>query len=83
MILRRVFGSKRDENGEWRRLQNERQRYRSPNIVRMIEYRRLGWVGHVARSEEDMRTFRILIGKHTGKRPLGRPRRKWEDLNES
>ena len=44
--------------------------YRSPNIVRVIKSRRLRWAGHVAR---------ILKGKPTGERPLGRPRRRWED----
>ena len=52
-ILRRIFGPKRDENGEWRRLHNEELHslYRSPNIVRVIKSRRLTWVGHVARME--------------------------------
>ena len=52
--------------------------YRSPNIVRVIKSRRLGWAGHVARMEEDRSVFKILTGKPTGKRPLGRPRRRWE-----
>ena len=53
-ILRRIFGPKRDENGEWRRLHNEELHslYRSPNIVRLIKSRRLRWAGHVARMEE-------------------------------
>ena len=53
--------------------------YRSPNIVRVIISRRLRWEGHVARMEEDRSAFEILTGKPTGKRPLGRPRRRWED----
>ena len=53
--------------------------YRSPNIVRVIKSRRLRWVGHVARMEEDRSAFKILTGKPTGKRPLGRPRRRWEN----
>ena len=53
--------------------------YRSPNIVRVIKSRRLRWVGHVARMEEGRSVFKILTGKPTGKRPLGRPRRRWED----
>ena len=53
--------------------------YRSPNIVRVIKCRRLRWVGHVVRIEEGRSTFKILTGKPTGMRPLGRPRRRWED----
>ena len=66
---------------EWRRLHNEELNslYRSPNIVRVIKSRRLRWAGHVARIEEYRSTFKILTGKLSGKRPLGRPRRRWED----
>ena len=53
--------------------------YRSHNIVRVIKSRRLRWAGHVARMEEGRSAFKILTGKPTGKRPLGRPRRRWED----
>ena len=53
--------------------------YRSPNIVRVIKSRRLIQAGHVARMEEARSAFKILTGKPTGKRPLGRPRRRWED----
>ena len=55
-ILRRIFGPKRDENGEWRRLQNEKLHslYRSPNVVRVIKSRRLGWAGHVARMKVEV-----------------------------
>ena len=48
--------------------------YRSPNIVRVIKSRRLRWAEHVARMEENRSSFKILTGKPTGKRPLGRPR---------
>ena len=48
-------------------------------IVRVIKSRRLRWGGHVARMEESRSSFKILIDKPTGKRPLGRPRRRWED----
>jgi hypothetical protein len=70
-----------DENGEWRRLHNEELHslYRSPNIGRVLKYRRLRWAGHVARMEEGRIALIILTGKPTGKRPLGRPRRRWED----
>ena len=53
--------------------------YRSPNIDRVIKSRRLRWAGHVARMEEGRSAFKMLTGKPTGKRPLGRPRRRWED----
>jgi len=53
--------------------------YRSLNIVRVIKSRRLRWAGHVARMEEDRSAFKMFTGKPTGKRPLGRPRRRWED----
>ena len=53
--------------------------YRSPNIVRVIKSRRLRWTGHVARMEKGRSAFKILTGKPTGNRPLGRPRRRWED----
>ena len=50
----------------------------SRNIVRVVKSRRFRWVGHVARMEEGRSAFKILTGKPTGKRPLGRPRRRWE-----
>ena len=60
-ILRRIFGPKRDENGEWRRIHNEELHslYRSPNIVRVVKYRRLRWAGHVARIKEGRGAFKI------------------------
>ena len=56
--------------------------YRSVNIERMIKSRRLRWAGHVDRMEESRSAFKMLTGKPTGKRRLGRPRRRWEDLEE-
>ena len=53
--------------------------YSDPKIVRMIKFLKLIWTSHVARMEEGISSFKMLIGKPTGKRPLGRPRRKWED----
>ena len=78
-ILRRIFGPNRDDNGEWRRIHNEELHclYRSPYVVRVIKSRRLRWAGHVARIEEGRSAFKILTGKQTGKRALGR--RRWED----
>jgi len=52
--------------------------YRSRNIVRVTKSRRLRWAGHIARMEEGRSCFKIVTGKPTGKRPLGRPRRRWE-----
>ena len=76
-----MFGPKRDANGKWRRFHNEELHslFRSPNIVRVIKSRRLRWADHVARMEEGTSAFNILTGKPTGKRPLGRPRRRLED----
>ena len=48
-------------------------------MLRVIKSSRLRWAGHVARMEEGRSTFKILTGKPTGKRTLGRPRRRWED----
>jgi hypothetical protein len=81
-VLRRIFGPKREEvTGEWRILHNEEMKdlYSLPNIVRVIKSRRLRWAGHVARMGEGRVVYRVLVGKPEGKRPLGRPRRRWED----
>ena len=61
-ILRRIFGLKRNKNGEWRRLQNEELHslYRLPNIARAIKTRRLRWAGHVARMKESRSAFKML-----------------------
>ena len=53
--------------------------YSSPNIVRVIKSRRMRWAGHVARMVEERAVCRVLVGKPEGKRPLGRPRRRWVD----
>ena len=68
-------------NGEWRKHHNEKLHslYRPPNIVRVIKSRRLRWAGHVARMEKGRNTFNILTGTLTEKRPLGRPKQRWED----
>jgi len=78
MVLRRIFGPRRDEvMGEWRRLHNEEQNdlYSSPNIVRVIKSRRMRWAGHVARMGEERGVYRVLVGKPEGRRP----RRRWAD----
>ena len=51
--------------------------YSSPNIVLVIKSRRMRWAGHVARMGEERGAYRVLVGKSEGKRPLGRPRRRW------
>jgi len=81
-VLRRVFGLKRDEvTGEWRKLLNEELRdlYSLPNILRVVKSRRMRWAGHVASMGEVRGVHRVLVGKPEGKRPLGRPIRRWED----
>ena len=81
-VLRRVFVPKRDEvTGEWRKFHNEALKvlYSLRNIVRMVKSRRMRWAGHVARMGEGRGVHRVLVGKPEGKRPLGRPRRRWED----
>jgi hypothetical protein len=51
--------------------------YCSPSIIRMMKSRRMRWAGHVARMGEKRNAYTILVGKPEGKRPLGRPRRRW------
>jgi len=83
MVLRRIFGPRRVEvTGEWRRLHNEKLNdlYPSPNIVRVIKSRRMRWAGHVARMGEERGCIGFLVGKPEGRRPLGRPRRRWVDI---
>jgi hypothetical protein len=67
--------------GEWRKLHNEElnDMYSLPNIVRVVKSRRMRWAGQVARVGENRGVYRVLVGKPEGKRPLGRPRRRWED----
>jgi len=70
---------------QWRKLHIEERNdlYSSPNIVRVIKSRRMGWVGHEARTREGRGVYRVLVVKPEGKRPLGRPRCKWEDNNKT
>jgi hypothetical protein len=81
-VLRKIFGPKSYEvTREWRKLHNEKlnDMYWSPNIVRVINSRRMRLAGHVARMGEMRGVYRVLVGKPEVKRPLGRPRRRWED----
>jgi hypothetical protein len=69
-VLRRIFGPKRDEvTGEWRKLRIDELRdlYSSPRIIRIIKSRRMKWAGHVARMGEKMNACRLLVGKPEGK----------------
>jgi len=82
MVLRRIFGPRTDEvTGEWMRLHNEELNdlYCSPNIVWVIKWRKMRWAGHVARMGEERGVYRVLVGKPEGRRPQGRPRRRWVD----
>jgi hypothetical protein len=81
-VLRRIFGPKSDEvMGEWRKLHSEELHnlYSSPDIIRQIKSRRMRWAGHMARMGKERKLYKVLVGKPEGKRPLGRPRRRWED----
>jgi hypothetical protein len=81
MVLRKIFGPKREVDGSWRKLHNNELHnlYSSPNIVRVIKSRRMRWAGHVARMGEGRGVYGVLVRRHEYKRPLGRPRRRWED----
>jgi hypothetical protein len=81
-VLRRISGPKRDEvTEEWRKLHSAELHnlYSSPDIIRQIKSRRMRWTGHVARMGEGRNVYRVLVGKSERKRPLERPRRRWED----
>jgi hypothetical protein len=81
-ILRRIFGPKRDEvTEEWIKLHNEELHdlCSSPSIIRIIKSRRMSWAGHVAHMGEKRNAYKLLVGKPAGRRPLGRPRRRWVD----
>jgi hypothetical protein len=54
--------------------------YYLPNIIRVIKSRRMKWMGYVACTGDRRGAYRVLVGKHEGKRPLGRPRHSWEDI---
>jgi hypothetical protein len=77
-----LFGPKKEEvTGQWRKLHSGELHnlYSSSDIIRQIKSRRMRWAGHVARMGEGRNVYRVLVGKPGGKRPLGRPWRRWED----
>ena len=81
-VLRRLFGPKKDEvKGEWRKLDKEELNdlHSSPNTIWVIKSRIMSWTGHVAHMGERRGVYRVLVGKAEGRRPLGRPKRRWED----
>jgi hypothetical protein len=80
-VLRTIYGPRKDEvTGEWRKLHNGEfhNLYSLPHIRRIIP-RRLRWAGHVACMGEGRKVYRVLVGKPKGKRPLRRPKHRWED----
>jgi hypothetical protein len=82
-VLRRIFGPKRDEvMGEWRKMHNGELHnlYSSPDIIRQVKSRRTRWAGHVARMGEERKVYKVLAIMPEAKRPLERPRRRWEDI---
>ena len=82
MVLRRIFGPRRDEvTGERRRLHKEELNdlYSSLTIVQVIKSKKMRWAWHVVRMGEERGVYMVLVWKPEGKRPLGRPRRRWVD----
>jgi hypothetical protein len=79
-VLRRIFGLERLEDRSWRKLPNDELHnlYSSPNIVRVISSRRMTWAGHVAHTGGEVFTRFLLGGRSKRKKPLGRPRHRWE-----
>jgi hypothetical protein len=77
----RIFGPKREEGGSQRKLHNNELHslYSSSNIVRVIISRRMRWTGLVTCMEEGRGVYRVLVWRPEGKRPMGRPRHRWED----
>ena len=81
-FLREIFGPKRDDQtSEWRRLHNSELHdlYGKPDIIRIVKSRRLRWTGHVTRMGNERGAWKLLVGKPEGKRPVGRPRMRWEN----
>jgi hypothetical protein len=79
-VLRKIFGPKREEEGSWRKLHNDEihSLFSSPNIVRVIKSRTMRWAGDVEGMGEERGVYRVLVGRPECKRPLGRPRHRWD-----
>jgi hypothetical protein len=79
-VLRGMFGLEREEDGLWRKLHNDELHnlYSSPNIVRVIKSRKMRCARHVAHVGDGRGVYGVLVGRPEGKRPLGRPRHRWE-----
>jgi len=80
-VLWRIFGPEREEDGSWRKFHNDEVHslYSSHNIVRVIKSRRMRWEGYIERMGEGRGVYRVLVGRPESKRPLGKPRRRWEE----
>jgi hypothetical protein len=81
-VLRRIFEPKRDKVTEgWRKLRNKELHslYSSSDIIRMVKSRRMRWAGHAVHMGQMKNAYKIMVGKSKGKRPLKRPRCRWED----
>jgi hypothetical protein len=79
-VLRRIFGPKREEDGPWEKLHDElHSLYFSPNIFRLIKSRRMRWAGHVVCTGEGRDVYRFSFKEAKGNKPMGSPRRRWED----
>jgi len=81
-VLRRIYGPKREEVAGGRRRLHSKELcnfYTAPNIIRLILSKMMRWAGHVACMGAIRNVYNVLVGKPEGKRPLGRPRHRWED----
>jgi hypothetical protein len=80
-VLRRIIGPKREEvAGNWRMLNEAvHNLHASPNIISVIKSRGKSWVGHEANMGDTRNAYKILIGNPEWKRPIRRPKRRWED----
>ena len=75
----RLKETKLQENGKYYIMLSYMHCIFSPNIISNLKSTRLRWAGHVASMEQSRNAHRIVAGEHNAKRPLGRPRRRWED----